>query len=108
MTKSWTRALLVMVGVALVAGVLFLSPRWQDPAAAQGGGGKGGGAGPHYTVIETNGQNLLVTDNATNTLYYYSIDKEEKIGAPLKLRASVDLSQVGTAEIKIKPINPQK
>jgi hypothetical protein len=62
----------------------------------------------HYSVIETNGQNLLVTDNATNTLYYYSIDKEEKIGAPLKLRASLDLTQVGKTDIKITPINPQK
>jgi hypothetical protein len=108
MAKSWTQTLLAVVGVAVVAGALALALRGPDPVAAQAAGGKGGSPAAHYTVIETSGHNLLVTDNTTNTLYFYTIDKEEKIGAPLKLRGSLDLTQVGKPEIKITPINPQK
>ncbi len=104
MTKTWTRTILAAVAVAIVIGVALVM--FHGPAEAQGKAKDGGGS--HYSVIETNGQNLLVTDNRSNTLYYYSIDKEEKIGAPLKLRASLDLSQVGKPEITITPINPQK
>ena len=63
------------------------------------------GSGPRYTVIETQGFNLLVTDTATNKLYYYATDKEASVGSPMKLRASLDLSQVGREEIKITSHN---
>jgi hypothetical protein len=43
---------------------------------------------------------LIVTDNATNTLYFYTIDKDKEIGSELKLRASLDLNQVGKPVIK--------
>jgi hypothetical protein len=59
-------------------------------------------------VIETQGFNLLVTDNAANKLYYYATDKDAPVAAPLKLRASLDLSQVGKDEINIKVINLEK
>ncbi len=59
-------------------------------------------ATPRYTVVETEGTNLVVTDNSTNMLYFYTIDKEEKPGADLKLRGSVDLTQVGKPVIKPK------
>jgi hypothetical protein len=63
-------------------------------------------AGPaHYTVVMTEGHNLLVTDNATNNLYFYTIDKDKPIGSPLKLRASCDLTKVGEPEIHITPHN---
>ena len=62
----------------------------------------------HYTVIMTEAHNLLVTDNATNKLYFYTIDKDKPIGSPLKLRASVDLAQVGEEEVKITPHNLEK
>ena len=61
--------------------------------------------GAHYSVVMTEGHNLLVTDNATNSLYFYTIDKDKPIGSPLKLRASVDLTKVGEPEITIKPGN---
>jgi hypothetical protein len=61
--------------------------------------------GPHYTVIETQGFNLLVTDNTTNTLYYYATDKDVPVGSPLKLRASLNLRQVGQKQINLKPHN---
>ena len=57
--------------------------------------------GPHYTVIETQGSNLLVTDNASNKLYFYTVDKDKPIGSPLKLRASLDLTRVGEKTINI-------
>jgi hypothetical protein len=66
------------------------------------------GAAPHYTVVETQGHNLLVTDNATNTIYFYTVDKDRPIGSPLKLRASVDLTKVGAEEIRITPHNVEK
>jgi hypothetical protein len=61
--------------------------------------------GPRYTVIETQGFNLLVTDNASNKLYYYATAKDVPVGSPLKLRASLDLSQIGEKEIMIKAHN---
>ena len=64
--------------------------------------------GAHYTVVMTEGHNLLVTDNGTNKLYFYTIDKDKPIGSPLKLRASVDLAKVGEEEIKITPHNLEK
>jgi hypothetical protein len=108
MSTSWTRTLLIVVVLISAASALIVAPRASEQVAAQGTGGKGSGGRPQYTVIETNGGNLLVTDNATNTLYFYTIDREDKVGAPLKLRASVDLTQVGKPEIKITPVNLQK
>src|SRR5947209_860694 len=96
---SWKSGMLAFVGVVLIAGAMVLVTR--GPAHGEPQGGKGGMGGPKYTVVETQGHNLLVTDNSTNTLYYYTIDKEEKIGADLKLRGSVDLTQVGKDTIKI-------
>ncbi len=63
---------------------------------------------PHYTVVETEGHNLIVTDNHANQLYFYTIDKGAEIGSELKLRGSVDLSNVGKAGLMPKKINIQK
>lgn len=59
-------------------------------------------SGPRYSVVETQAHNLIITDNQTNTLYFYTIDKEKPIGSELKLRGSIDLNKVG--EPVIKPI----
>jgi hypothetical protein len=99
---NWKSAVLVVVGVVLLGGALVLTNRAPVQAAEQGAAGA---SGPRYTVIETQGHNLLVTDNGTNTVYYYTIDKDKEIGSDLKLRASVDLSQVGKPEIHIKKIS---
>ena len=98
---NWKSGVLAFVGLVLIAGALVLVNR--GPVQGEEQGGKGGMGGPRYTVVETQGSNLLVTDNGTNTVYYYTIDKDEKIGSDLKLRASVDLTQVGKDVIKIKP-----
>jgi hypothetical protein len=62
----------------------------------------------HFTVVMTEGHNLLVTDNATNKLYFYTTDKDKPIGTPLKLRASISLNDVGQEEIRITAHNLEK
>jgi hypothetical protein len=62
-------------------------------------------AAPHYSVVLTEAHNLLVTDNATNKIYFYTIDHDKPIGSPLKLRASLDLTQVGKDEIRLTTHN---
>jgi hypothetical protein len=92
------------VGAALLAGLLFFTSRGQTAGGLQD---KTTG-GSHYTVLETEGHNLIVTDNASNTLYFYTVDKGQPPGSDLKLRASVDLNDVGKPVIKPKDINIQK
>jgi hypothetical protein len=57
-------------------------------------------AGPRYTVVFTEGHNLCVTDNQASKLYFYTIDQGKEAGADLKLRGTVDLTQVGKDVIK--------
>jgi hypothetical protein len=98
---TWKNGMLFLAAAAMIAGAILLTNR--ESAQGQVGGGKGGmGGGARYTVVETQAHNLLVTDNGTNTLYYYTADKDAKVGADLKLRGSIDLSQVGTDVVKIK------
>jgi hypothetical protein len=68
------------------------------PAHAQK---EAGGTGARYSVMDTEGHNLIVTDNQTNTVYFYTVDKGQEAGADLKLRGSIDLNQVGKAVIKL-------
>jgi hypothetical protein len=90
--------------VLLVACCLFLANR---PQQVIGQEGKAPGAvAPRYTVIDTEGTNLIITDNQENVLYYYTVDKEEKPGAPLKLRGSLDLKEVGKPVLTPKVSNP--
>jgi len=58
--------------------------------------------GPKYTVIESQGVNLLVVDNTKNTLYFYTCDQNKEAGSDLKLRGSIDLNQVGQPVIRAK------
>jgi hypothetical protein len=55
---------------------------------------------PRYTVVFTEGTNLCVTDNQANKLYFYTVEQGKEPGADLKLRGSVDLTQVGKDVIK--------
>jgi len=102
MSVNWKNRMPMVVGAALMVVALTVMVLSQ-PAQAQRGSGPP--FGPRYTVIETQGFNLLVTDNAANKLYYYATDKDVPPGSPLKLRASLELSQVGKEEIKITPHN---
>ena len=102
MSANWKNRMPMVVGTALMVVALILMARSQ-PAQAQRA--EAAGAGARYTVIETQGFNLLVTDNTTNKLYYYATDKDAPVGSPMKLRASLDLTQIGKEEIKITPHN---
>jgi len=62
----------------------------------------GGTGSPKYTVIETEGTNLIVTDNSTNTVYFYTVDPEKAPGEDLKLRGEMNLAEVGKPVIKPK------
>jgi hypothetical protein len=102
MSASWKNRMPMVVGtVVLVIGLIVVT-RSQTAEAQRADAAS---AGARYTVIETQGFNLLVTDNAANKLYYYATDKDVPVGSPMKLRASLDLSQVGREEIKITTHN---
>jgi hypothetical protein len=58
--------------------------------------------GPKYTVVDTEGTNLLVVDNATNTLYFYTVEPGKEVGDDLQLRGSLDLNEVGKPTLKPK------
>jgi hypothetical protein len=69
----------------------------------------GSPASPKYSVVETEGTNLLVVDNSTNTMYYYTVDPGKEVGEELHLRGSIDLTEVGKPAIKpkvLKKANP--
>lgn len=95
MNRIGKLSLLIVLAIGLGAGVVF-GINLNQPAAAQGAGT------PSHTVVATDGMHLIVTDNKANTLYYYSIEKDAEIGSDLKLRGSVDLTQVGKETITPK------
>jgi hypothetical protein len=102
MIANWKSRMPMVIGAALLVGALIVLAHPQTTGAERA---DAAASGPRYTVIETQGFNLLVTDNATNKLYYYATDKDAPIGSPMKLRASLDLTQVSKEEIKITPHN---
>jgi hypothetical protein len=89
-------ALVAALGLGLVLGWMTSHGPGASAQPAKGSGG------PRYTVTETDGTNLLVTDNQTNLFYFYTIDKDAQIGSELKLRGTLDLNQVGAPAIKPK------
>jgi hypothetical protein len=106
MTRICNRYVVAVLFAALVVGGLAVLTQRQ-PAFARAED-KPAASGPKFTVVETEGHNLLVTDNSTNTLYFYTVDKGEPVGSELKLRGTVDLNMVGKDSIKPKAINIQK
>ena len=98
MNTNWKNRLpLILAGLLMVVAAVIVTSRWQPAEAA---GKSGSASGPHYTVVETEGHNLIVTDNRKEILYFYTIEKDAKIGSELKLRGSIDLTQVGKPVIK--------
>jgi hypothetical protein len=103
MNQSWNRyGVMVLVAVLAIGALVFMSR--QQPAF--GYADDKPTSGPRYTVVETEGHNLLVTDNGTNTLYFYAVDKGEPVGSELKMRGKLDLNQVGKPSIK--PVTTKK
>jgi hypothetical protein len=105
MNASWKSRLPLAVQAGLVVVALVVLARWQPARAARADGPV---TGPRYTVVMTEGHNLIVTDNGTNTLHFYTIDKDKDIGSELHLRGSVDLTQVGKETIKPMNVKRQK
>jgi hypothetical protein len=105
MNASWkSRApLLVVAGLVVVA--LVILSRWQPARAARADQPV---TGPMYTVVMTEGHNLIVVDNKANLLHFYTIDKDKQIGSDLHLRGSVDLTQVGKDTIKPTNVKIQR
>jgi hypothetical protein len=95
MNASWKNRLplALVVGLVLVA---LIEIAFRQPAQAQ----RATPPGVRYSVIATEGHNLIVTDNQSDTLYFYTIDKDKEVGTELKLRATVDLTKVGKPVIK--------
>jgi hypothetical protein len=89
--------MLVLLNVLLLA--LIVVVLQQSVQAQPGAGGPAAAAG-RYSVTESQGHNLIVTDNKTNTLYFYTVDKDKEVGSELKIRGTIDLNQVGMPTIK--------
>jgi hypothetical protein len=103
MNASGNKSLFLVMAafLAVIALAVYLQPAQAQRAALPA-------VGPHYTVVHTEGHNLIVTDNQDNVLYFYTIDKDKEIGSELKLRGKVDLNQVGKPEIKPVNVNIEK
>jgi hypothetical protein len=93
-----------MLVLALGIGI-GIGTNLNKPAFAQEG--KGAGAG-RYSVVDTEGVNLIVTDQEKNTVYFYTVNEGDKPGAELHLRGSIDLTKTGNATIKPKLISGKK
>src|SRR5438128_1677087 len=101
MNTNWKNRLPLAVVAVLVVAALIAFTRLQPVRAERAAAAASASASPaRYSVVETEAHNLIVTDNQTNTLYFYTIDKDKEVGSELKLRGSVDLTQVGKAVIK--------
>src|SRR5436309_8565560 len=105
MNANWKNRLPWALMAALVVVALFVVPRLQPARADQDSAPV---TGPRYTVVMTEGHNLIVTDNRSNTLHFYTIDKDKEVGSDLHLRGTVDLTQVGKDTIKPSNVKVQK
>jgi len=104
MNRNVTRTLALVVAFGLGLGLgLILGPA--TPARAQAANDA---APARYTVVDTEATNLLVTDNQTNTLYFYAVDRDQPPGSELKLRGTLDLTQVGKPVIKPQVIKEKE
>jgi hypothetical protein len=92
---GWAAALVALV---IALGVFAPRARTEAREAAQASGA------PRYTVVDSEGTNLEVVDNTTNTLYFYTVEPGKEVGDDLHLRGSVDLSEVGRPVLKAKKV----
>jgi hypothetical protein len=92
-----------VAGVA-VAGLLALSVVRFAEAQAPAAPAAPAAGGPKYTIVETDLTNLLVVDNSTNTVHFYTVDQGKEAGEDLHLRGSLDLNDVGKATLKPKKV----
>ncbi len=95
-----------LLAALILGGIIgaFVAGTHAPPALGQ----RAGEGQHHYSVVETEGHNLIVTDDTINKLYFYTIDKEKEIGSELRLRGTVDLSEVGKPVIVPKHYRAEK
>ncbi len=94
-TVGWVVA---AAAVVLCVGVMFFRPA----GAQQAGAAPAPTGGAKYTIVETDITNLLVVDNSTNTVYFYTVEPGKEAGEDLHLRGSLDLTKVGEKVLKPK------
>jgi hypothetical protein len=82
------------VGLALLV-VLSVRAQREDKGEA-----RGATVAPRYSIVHTEGHNLIVTDNQANKCYFYTIEADADLGAELHMRGYFDLTQVGQKTIK--------
>jgi curli biogenesis system outer membrane secretion channel CsgG len=101
MQHFWQRLALGLGAVVILAACLTAIQ--SRPANATAADDKAPPSAGRYTVVETQATNLIVVDNQTNTLYYYTAEKDAQPGEDLKLRGTADLNHVGKPVIKLVP-----
>ncbi len=90
---SWMGRI-VLLGI--VAGCTFALVRQPEAMANQ----SVVGGSPRYTVVDTDITNLMVVDNSTNLIHFYTVDPGKEPGSDLKLRGSLNLNEVGKPVLK--------
>ena len=105
MWKTWRGSILAVLALVGAAAVAILLSRDQQARAQSG---PAANVTPQYSVIETQAHNLIVTDNRSNILYFYTIDKDKDVGTELRLRGTIDLREVGKPVIKPVTTNAEK
>jgi hypothetical protein len=91
-----------LVVLVFALGLIGLRPQTHaEPQAQQTGGQPAAGA--RYCVVDSNASNLIIVDNKTNMLYFYTEEPGQEVGKDLHLRGSIDLNDVGKPVIKPKP-----
>ena len=111
MQATWNRNVLAALILAVGVAIGWWISQGNSPSVQAAADDKA--AGPaRYSVVQTMGDHIIVTDNQTNMLYFYAIEKDAAIGSDLKKRAELDLRQVGNKELKPKlyfePVKPSK
>jgi hypothetical protein len=84
---------LVLAVLTVACGVAVFRPavEAQAPAAV---------ANKQHMVVDSDGTNLVVVDNATDTLYFYTVEPGKEVGDDLHLRGTIDLKEVGKPVLK--------
>jgi hypothetical protein len=111
MQAKWNQSLLAALILAIGVGIGWWASHGDSPTVQAAAEDKAAGTA-RYTVVQTTGDHIIVTDNQTNMLYFYAIEMDAAIGSDLKKRAELDLKQVGGKELKPKlyftPVKPSK
>jgi hypothetical protein len=101
MNLSWKKAGLATLLIGLAAGILIGFCLTPGPGVAQEKP-KMNAPAHRFTVVSSEGTNLIAVDHQTHTLFFYTVDHGSEPGADLKLRGTVDLTKLGDSVLKPK------